>query len=39
MQLMLSLYEFPAEPGVPGGDYPKELVVEHVRCYRLRAAT
>ena len=36
MQLMLSLYEFPAEPGVPDGDYPKEFVVEHVRGWRLR---
>jgi hypothetical protein len=39
MQLMLSLYEFPAEPGVPGGDYPKELVVDDVRGYRLRPST
>ena len=30
MQLMLGLYELE-----PGGDYPKELVVDHVRGSRL----
>jgi hypothetical protein len=32
MQLMLSLYEFPGEAT---GPYPKELVVDYVRGYRL----
>jgi hypothetical protein len=30
MQLMLNIYEF----GPPGGDYPKEFVVDYVRGYR-----
>ena len=33
MQLMLSLYEF--REGEPEGPYPKELVVDYVRGYRL----
>ena len=35
-QLMLSLYEFPADGGdpQPTGDYPKEFVVDYVRGYR-----
>ena len=38
LQLMLGLYEFP-EPGAPrrAEAYPKELVVESVRGYRLAA--
>jgi len=38
LQLMLGLYEFP-EPGAPrhAQAYPKELVVERVRGYRLAA--
>lgn len=35
MQLMLGLYELPAEAGDPPGTYPKELVVDWVRGYRL----
>ena len=39
MQLMLNIYEFPAEPGVAdGGTYPKEFVVDYVRGYRPRGA-
>ena len=36
MQLMLGIYEFPAEPGAaaPATAYPKELVVDYVRGYR-----
>jgi hypothetical protein len=38
MQLMLSIYEFPPEPGrgaAPAtGGYPKELTVDYVRGYR-----
>ncbi len=36
MQLMLGLYEFPAEAGSPGGAgrYPKEFTVDDVRGYR-----
>jgi hypothetical protein len=33
LQLMLGLYELEHDAG---GDYPKELVVDHVRGYRLR---
>jgi hypothetical protein len=34
MQLMLNIYEFPAEPGTEdGGSYPKEFVVDYVRGY------
>lgn len=35
MQLMLGIYEFPAENGDPAGAYPKEFVVDYVRGYRL----
>jgi hypothetical protein len=35
MQLMLSVYAFPSAPGEPAGGYPKELVVDWVRGYRL----
>ena len=35
LQLMLGLYEFRTTPE-PSGRYPKELVVERVRGYRLR---
>jgi len=35
MQLILSLYELPAEGDAAAGAYPKELVVEYVRGYRL----
>jgi hypothetical protein len=37
MQLMLGIYEFPAADGAdPSVDvYPKEFVVDYVRCYRL----
>ena len=37
MQLMLDIYEFPAEAGAadPPGAYPKELIVDYVRGYRL----
>jgi len=36
MQLMLGIYEFPAEPGADPdtGSYPKRFVVEYVRGYR-----
>ena len=34
LQLMLDIYEFPAEPGDPAGTYPKEFVVDYVRGYR-----
>jgi hypothetical protein len=36
MQLMLGIYEFPAEDGAPAAPrtYPKEFVVDHVRGYR-----
>jgi hypothetical protein len=36
MQLMLNLYEFPADPGdeSAAGPYPKEFVVDYVRGYR-----
>jgi Glycosyl hydrolases family 16 len=37
MQLMLSLYDFPPEGGADAGVYPKELVVDYVRGYRLVA--
>jgi hypothetical protein len=33
MQLMLNIYEFPAE-AAEGGSYPKEFVVDYVRGYR-----
>ena len=36
MQLMLGIYAFPAENDEPEGTYPKELVVDYVRGYRLR---
>jgi hypothetical protein len=35
LQLMLDIYEFPAEAGEPTGTYPKEFVVDYVRGYRL----
>jgi Glycosyl hydrolases family 16 len=35
MQLMLDIYEFPAEGGEPRETYPKAFVVDHVRGYRL----
>jgi hypothetical protein len=35
LQLMLDIYEFPAEAGEPPGTYPKEFVVDYVRGYRL----
>ena len=35
LQLMLDIYEFPAEEGEPAGTYPKEFVVDYVRGYRL----
>jgi hypothetical protein len=35
LQLMLDIYEFPAEAGEAPGDYPKEFVVDYVRGYRL----
>jgi hypothetical protein len=35
LQLILSLYEFPAERGDSAGDYPKAFVVDYVRGYRL----
>lgn len=34
MQLMLGIYEFPAEAGAPARPYPKEFVVDYVRGYR-----
>ena len=36
MQLMLNLYEFPADPGDESAarPYPKEFVVDYVRGYR-----
>ncbi len=36
MQLMLGIYEFPAQDGESAADqtYPKEFVVDHVRGYR-----
>ena len=36
MQLMLNVYEFPAEPGAESGPagYPKRFIVDHVRGYR-----
>ena len=34
LQLMLDIYEFPAEAGEPAGTYPKEFVVDYVRGYR-----
>jgi Glycosyl hydrolases family 16 len=37
MQLMLSLYDFPPEGGADARVYPKELVVDYVRGYRLVA--
>jgi beta-glucanase (GH16 family) len=35
MQLMLGIYEFPAESDEPARSYPKEFVVDYVRGYRL----
>jgi hypothetical protein len=35
MQLMLDIYEFPAEGGEPAGSYPKTFAVDYVRGYRL----
>ena len=35
MQLMLSLHELPADGDAAAGAYPKELVVDYVRGYRL----
>ena len=36
MQLMLGIYEFPAEPPMAeGGGYPKAFVIDYVRGYRL----
>jgi Glycosyl hydrolases family 16 len=35
MQLMLNIYEFPAEGDEPRGAYPKTFVVDYVRGYRL----
>jgi beta-glucanase (GH16 family) len=34
MQLMLGIYEFPAPGAVRSGSYPKEFVVDYVRCQR-----
>jgi hypothetical protein len=38
MQLMLNIYEFPAEDGpqARGDEYPKEFVVDYVRAYSRR---
>ena len=35
MQLMLGIYEFPAEDDEPTGSYPKTFAVDFVRGYRL----
>jgi hypothetical protein len=35
LQLMLGIYEFPAEGGDASDDYPKAFVVDYVRGYRL----
>jgi glycosyl hydrolase family 16 len=34
MQLMLGIYEFPAAEAGRSGSYPKEFVVDYVRCQR-----
>jgi Glycosyl hydrolases family 16 len=35
MQLMLNIYELPADDDEPPGPYPKEFTVDYVRGYRL----